>query len=275
MFKDKNQRYINLFIDPPKWPYISKGSSPFSFCHWFLGIQPGSFFPPLWWPEAGSGDIEETGWCQWYGDGGAGGGPQLWVQWFQIWCSWSERHDMYTAPSIFQFGCSKEAKGMVEKGTPYHLWNAPFGRSRYIYVYTDIYIYATPPLPGDLLFRRCMRRKEQMRYTFCFVKKVRRWHWSRRTWYDLDAACNLALSRCHSLCSILSQQSRGKAPLVLMGRADRLHGYMRKNLFLEFSKNSVVCNLSASFVLNCSHYHLSIICFHVLIHSVHFLICSS
>ena len=141
MFKDKNQRYINLFIDPPKWPYISKGSSPFSFCHWFLGIQPGSFFPPLWWPEAGSGDIEETGWCQWYGDGGAGGGPQLWVQWFQIWCSWSERHDMYTAPSIFQFGCSKEAKGMVEKGTPYHLWNAPFGRSRYIYVYTDIYIF--------------------------------------------------------------------------------------------------------------------------------------
>lgn len=44
MFKDKNHRYINLFIDPPKWPYISKGSSPFSFCHWFLGIQPGSFF---------------------------------------------------------------------------------------------------------------------------------------------------------------------------------------------------------------------------------------
>ena len=39
--------------------------------------------------------------------------------------------------------------------------------------YTYIYIYATPP-PGDLLFRRCMRRKEQMRYTFCFVKKVRR-----------------------------------------------------------------------------------------------------
>ena len=46
-------------------------------------------------------------------------------------------------------------------------------------------------------------------------------------------------------------------------------------IFLEFSKNSVVCNLSVSFVLNCSHYHLSIICFHVLIHSVHFLNCSS
>ena len=133
------------------------------------------------------------------------------------------------------------------------------------------YIYICYPPPGDLLFRRCMRRKEQMRYTFCFVKKVRRWHWSRRTWYDLDAACNLALSRCHSLCSILSQQSRGKAPLVLMGRA-WIH---EKNLFLEFSKNSVVCNLSVSFVLNCSHYHLSIICFHVLIHSVHFLNCSS
>ena len=81
-----------------------------------------------------------------------------------------------------------------------------------------------------------MRRKEQMRYTFCFVKKVRRWHWSRRTWYDLDAACNLALSRCHSLCSILSQQSRGKAPLVLMGRADRLHGYMRRTYFWNFRK---------------------------------------
>ena len=37
--------------------------------------------------------------------------------------------------------------------------------------------------------------------------------------------------------------------------------------FLEFSKNSVVCNLSVSFV--------SIICFHVLIHSVHVLNCSS
>ena len=33
--------------------------------------------------------------------------------------------------------------------------------------------------------------------------------------------------------------------------------------------NSVVCNLSVSFVLNCSH--LSIICFHLLIRSVHFL----
>ena len=100
-----------------------------------------------------------------------------------------------------------------------------------------IYIYICyPPPPGDLLFRRCMRRKEQMRYTFCFVKKVRRWHSSRRTWYDLDAACNLALSRCHSLCSILSQQSRGKAPLVLMGRADRLHGYMRRTYFWNFRK---------------------------------------
>ena len=46
-------------------------------------------------------------------------------------------------------------------------------------------------------------------------------------------------------------------------------------IFWEYSKNSVVCNLSVSFVLNCSHYHLSIICFHVLIHSVHFLNCSS
>ena len=33
--------------------------------------------------------------------------------------------------------------------------------------------------------------------------------------------------------------------------------------------NSVVCNLSVSFVLNCSH--VSIICFHLLIRSVHFL----
>ena len=99
----------------------------------------------------------------------------------------------------------------------------------YLQRFTNIYIYIYyPPPPADLLFRRCMRRKEQMRYTFCFVKKVRRWHWSRRTWYDLDAACNLALSRCHSLCSILPQQSRGKAPLVLMGRADRLYGYMRR-----------------------------------------------
>jgi len=38
----------------------------------------------------------------------------------------------------------------------------------------DIYIYICYPPPGDLLFRRCMRRKEQMRYTCCFVKKVRR-----------------------------------------------------------------------------------------------------
>ena len=37
--------------------------------------------------------------------------------------------------------------------------------------------------------------------------------------------------------------------------------------FWNFRKNSVVCNLSVSFV--------SIICFHVLIHSVHFLNCSS
>ena len=34
-------------------------------------------------------------------------------------------------------------------------------------------------------------------------------------------------------------------------------------------ENSVVCNVSASFVLNCLH--LSIICFHLLIRSVHFL----
>ena len=118
--------------------------------------------------------------------------------------------------------------------------------------YLYIYIYATPP-PGDLLFRRCMRRKEQMRYTFCFVKKVRRWHWSRRTWYDLDAACNLALSRCHSLCSILSQQSRGKAPLVLMGRADRLYGYMRRTkLNDEFciGKSSIVKWLAKHVVLH-------------------------
>ena len=38
-------------------------------------------------------------------------------------------------------------------------------------------------------------------------------------------------------------------------------------------ENSVVCNVSASFVLNCLH--LSIICFHLLIRSVHFLARSS
>ena len=38
-------------------------------------------------------------------------------------------------------------------------------------------------------------------------------------------------------------------------------------------ENSVVCNVSASFVLNCLH--LSIICFHLLIRSVHFLTRSS
>ena len=108
-----------------------------------------------------------------------------------------------------------------------------------IYTYTIcIYkIYATPPPPRGPTFQEvhCVGKS---RWDIHFAS-WRRWEddiEAEETWYDLDAACNLALSRCHSLCSILSQQSRGKAPLVLMGRADRLHGYMRRTYFWNFRK---------------------------------------
>ncbi len=81
----------------------------------------------------------------------------------------------------------------------------------------------------DLLFRRPMRRKEQMRYTFCL-------HCEEGEQMTLEQknvvwpACHLQFVRCRcvSLHSTLPDQSRRKAPLVLMSKVDGLHGYMRR-----------------------------------------------